>query len=94
MPTAEITITIPDRVWIGELSRDYPGAVFEILTAFPKEMGGVALTEITHSDVGAVVRAMDSCDGIANIDVLQRTEDSVLVQFETSRPNTSASPAT
>ncbi|TMT81587.1 helix-turn-helix domain-containing protein [Haloterrigena sp. H1] len=86
MPTAEITITIPDRIWIGELSRDYPDAVFEILTAFPKAMGGVALTEISHSDVGAVVRAMDSYDDVTNIDVLQRTDDSVLIQFETSSP--------
>ncbi|MFD1562632.1 helix-turn-helix domain-containing protein [Haloarchaeobius amylolyticus] len=86
MPSAEIRITIPDRIWIGELSREYPNAVFEILTAFPKEMGGVALTEVTHSDIGAVVRTMDNYDDVTNIDLLQRTDDSVLIQFETSSP--------
>ena len=86
MPTAEITITIPDRVWIGELSREYPNAVFEILTAFPKEMGGIALTEISHSNTGAVVQAMDRDDDVTNIDLLQRTADSALIQFETSSP--------
>jgi len=86
MPSAEIRITIPDRVWIGELSREYPDAVFEILTAFPKAMGGVALTEITHSNIGAVMQAMGSYDDVTNIDLLQRTDDSVLAQFETSSP--------
>lgn len=86
MPSAEITITIPDRVWIGDLSREYPDAVFEILTAFPKEMGGIALTEISHPDVGTVVQAMDGTDDVTNIDLLQRTADSALLQFETSSP--------
>ncbi|MFA9417483.1 helix-turn-helix domain-containing protein [Natrinema sp. HArc-T2] len=86
MPSAEMRITIPDRIWIGELSREYPDAVFEILTAFPKEMGGVALTEIRHSNIGAVMQTMGSYDDVTNIDLLQRTDDSVLAQFETSSP--------
>ncbi|QFU84749.1 helix-turn-helix domain-containing protein [Natronorubrum aibiense] len=86
MPNAELTITVPDRVWIGELSRKYPDAVFEILTAFPKDMGGVALAEITHSDVGTVLQTMNGYDEVTNIDLLQQTSDNVLVQFETSSP--------
>lgn len=54
MPRAELAITIPESVWMGELSRAHPDTGFEILTAFPREGGGVALAEITADDVEAV----------------------------------------
>jgi hypothetical protein len=86
MPTAELTITVPDDIWIGELSRQYAGATFEILTAFPKEIGGVALAEITAQESGHIVEAMGECDEVTNIDCLQQTDEMALVQFETSEP--------
>ncbi|WP_135363192.1 helix-turn-helix domain-containing protein [Halosimplex halophilum] len=86
MPRATLEITVPDSVWIGELSREYPDAQFEILTVFPKEDGGVALAEIAADDIEAVVLAMDEYDEVTNTDFLQRTADTGLVQFETSNP--------
>ncbi|WP_436928896.1 helix-turn-helix domain-containing protein [Halosimplex halobium] len=86
MPRATLEITVPDSVWIGELSREYPDAQFEILTVFPKEEGGVALAEITADDIEAVVLAMDEYDEVTNTDFLQRTAETGLVQFETSNP--------
>jgi predicted DNA binding protein len=86
MPRANLEITVPDSVWIGELSREYPDAQFEILTVFPKEEGGVALAEISADDIEAVALAMDEYDEVTNTDFLQRTADTGLVQFETSNP--------
>jgi hypothetical protein len=86
MPTAELTITVPEDIWIGELSRQYAGATFEILTAFPKEVGGVALAEITAQEPAHIVEAMSEYDEVTNIDCLQQTEGMSLVQFETSEP--------
>jgi predicted DNA binding protein len=86
MPRANLEITVPDSVWIGELSREYPDAQFEILTVFPKEEGGVALAEITADAVEAVVLAMDEYETVTNTDFLQRTAETALVQFETSNP--------
>lgn len=86
MPRARLTVTVPDSVWIGGLSRRYPDARFEILTAFPKDEGGVALAEVTGPDVAAVVREMDAAEAVTATEVLQREDDTVLVQFETSNP--------
>lgn len=86
MPTAELTITVPEDIWIGELSRQYAGAEFEILTAFPKEMGGVALSEITARDPKGIVEAMGEYEEVTNIDRLQQSGETALVQFETSEP--------
>jgi hypothetical protein len=86
MPTAELTITVPKDIWIGELSRRFAGAEFEILTVFPKEQGGVALTEITAQNPGRVVAAMGEYEEVLHIDCLQQSEETALVQFETAEP--------
>ncbi|WP_436924253.1 helix-turn-helix domain-containing protein [Halosimplex amylolyticum] len=86
MPRAKLEITVPDSVWIGDLSRNNPDAQFEILTVFPKGEGGVALTEITADAVEEVVLDMDEYDAVTNTDFLQRTDETALVQFETSNP--------
>ena len=86
MPRAKLEITIPDAVWMGELTRSFPDAEFEILTVFPQETGGVALAEITAVDVEAVVSAMAEYEAVTDIDFLQRTDETALVQFETSNP--------
>lgn len=86
MPTAQLSITIPEDIWIGALSREYADAEFEVLTVFPKEVGGVALTELTASDAGHVVEAMRCYDAVTDVDILQESAEMVLVQFETSEP--------
>jgi len=86
MPTASLTITVPDDIWIGTLSRKYDDAAFEILTAFPKERGGVALAEITASDPGDLVAAMTAFESVKAVELLQETDETALLQFETSDP--------
>lgn len=86
MPTASLTITIPEDIWVGQLSREYADAEFEILTAFPKEMGGVALAEITAKDGDAIVTAMETHEEVLAVNLLKQTEETLLVQFETSEP--------
>lgn len=86
MPTASLRITLPRDIWIGTLSREYADAEFEILTAFPKEMGGVALAEITIQNGEDIVEAMRNYDDVLDVTLLKQTEESVLVQFETSEP--------
>lgn len=86
MPTAKLTITIPGDIWMGELSREYADAEFEILTAFPKEMGGVALAEITPIDGDTIVAEMETYDEVLEVTLLKQTDETSLVQFETSEP--------
>jgi len=87
MPRAELTLTIPEAVWIGDLSRSFPAAEFRILAALPGgDDAGVGLVEITAEDLVAIIGEMDDSDGVTSLEILQRWEDTALVQFETNDP--------
>ncbi|ACV47790.1 MULTISPECIES: helix-turn-helix domain-containing protein [Halomicrobium] len=86
MPRAELTLTIPEEVWIGSLSRSFPDAEFRILAAVPGEESGVGLTEITADELVAILGQMDESEAVTSLEILQRWEDTALVQFETSDP--------
>ncbi len=86
MPTAKLHITLPEEVWISEVSTAHPDAEFRVLAAFPAEETGVGLLEITSSDLPAVVGAMDDREDIVRLDLQQASEETALVEFETTAP--------
>lgn len=86
MPRAELTITIPDDVWIGAVSRSYPSATFSVLTAFADEESGVALVEVTTNDQTEVVADLVGREAVTDVDVLHRDDDELLVRIETGEP--------
>ncbi len=86
MPRAKLRVTVPDSVWIGEISRNHADAEIEVLTTFPKEDTGVALAEITGPDVATVVREIDAAEAVTATELLQHKDETALVQFETSEP--------
>lgn len=86
MPRAKLTITIPEDIWIGDLTRSHPEGQFEILSALPAENGGVGLVELTAADPQAVLDEIEQYDSITQVDVLQQHDDTALIQFETTMP--------
>lgn len=86
MPQANLTLTIPQEVWIGRISQDFPEATFRILAALPGEDAGVGLAEITASNPEAVLEDIEAEETVTALDVLQQHEDKALIQFETTMP--------
>jgi len=86
MPRAELTITIPDDVWIGAVSRSYPSATFRVLTAFADEESGVALVEVTTEEQTEVVADLVGRDAVTDVDVLHRDDEELLARIETAEP--------
>ncbi|WP_276299323.1 helix-turn-helix domain-containing protein [Halorussus lipolyticus] len=86
MPTAKLHITLPDDVWIAQVSSAHPDAEFRVLAAFPADETGVGLLEITSSDLPSVVADMDDREDIVRLDLQQASEESALVEFETTAP--------
>ena len=86
MPEATLELTVPDDIWMGELSRTYSGTTFEILSALPGNGTGVALVELTGGDLSSVVEMMHSCDMFSEFAVLTESDERALVQFETTEP--------
>ncbi|WP_276273897.1 helix-turn-helix domain-containing protein [Haloarcula litorea] len=86
MPRAELTLTVPDDVWIGDVSRRYDAATFRILSALPGEDTGVGLAEMTAADLPELLSDVEGYDAVDSLELLGHREDTALVQFETDTP--------
>lgn len=86
MPQAHLTLTIPEGIWIGNISRAHPEVQFRVLAAFPSDQAGVALTEVTAEELEAVLAEIAASEAVIELDILQRQDDTALIQFETTMP--------
>jgi predicted DNA binding protein len=86
MPYAKLTIDLPEAVWIGEVSREFPSATFRVLSAVPSGDAGFGLLEIEGESIPTVLDAIEDRAGISAVELMQRTEDTAVIQFETSEP--------
>lgn len=86
MTKATLTISIPEDVWIGRISKAHPDVELTILSAFPGEDTAIGLVELNGPDASAVVRAFEDEDNVTDLDVLNRDEDAALIQLETTEP--------
>jgi hypothetical protein len=86
MPRAKLHITLPDEVWIAEVSSAYPDAEFRVLAAFPADETGVGLLEVTSPKLPTVVAAMEDREDIVCLDLQQASGESALMEFETTAP--------
>jgi predicted DNA binding protein len=86
MPRAKLRLTVPEGVWVGDLSRRHGGTQFRILAALADEGTGVGLAEVTSESLDAVLSEMRGTEDVVTVDVLQRRETTALVQFETTDP--------
>ena len=75
MPRAELTIDLPEGVWIGDLSRSYPDTSFRILSAFPDEDSGYGLLEISTGNLDEILDRIRTDPAIRSLETVQRVED-------------------
>ncbi|MFB6169850.1 MAG: helix-turn-helix domain-containing protein [Haloarculaceae archaeon] len=86
MPRARLTLTIPEGVWIGDLTRAHPETAFRILAALADEDAGVGLVEITGPETAAVLDDLRTEPEVVDVSVLKDGDGEALVQFETTLP--------
>ena len=86
MPRATLTLTVPEGIWIGDVTRNHPEATVRILSALTGEDAGVGLAEITAPDLSEMVADIADDETVTELEILQRHEETVLVQFETTMP--------
>lgn len=86
MPYAELTITVPDAVWISEVSGAYPETTFRVRAATANTATGVARIEIDGDEPEAVCEEIRSYDAVTDLTVLEADEATWLVQIETTVP--------
>lgn len=89
MPRARLTLDIPDGVWVGAVSREFPETQLRVLTALPDGEDGVGLLEVTAStELDAILAAIRDAAGVATATVLDRDPEAgeALVEFRTTVP--------
>ncbi|SDK18384.1 helix-turn-helix domain-containing protein [Natronorubrum texcoconense] len=86
MAQATLTITMPEQVWIQQLSTAYPAASFRVLAAVPGSETGFALVRIAGPEVADIVEEMRDHPQITELSLAQWSENEVTVHFETTAP--------
>lgn len=86
MTRATLTVSIPEDVWIGRISRAHAGVELTILSAFPGEETAIGLVELDGPDVPAVLQDFRDEETVTGLDVLNRDENAALIQVETTEP--------
>jgi len=84
MPYANLTITVPESVWIGELSRARPETRFRVLAATTTDASGVARVELVGPDPEAVCEEMRAYDAVTDLAVFEAEPDRRRIQIETT----------
>lgn len=86
MTRAVLSITLPDRVWVAQISRTYPEANFRVLTALPGEETGYALVRIDSQNIDSILDEMAQHPQLTDREVIHRAENCATVHFETTHP--------
>lgn len=83
MPTATLTVELPENVWVNEVSSRHPEAQIRVLAAVADQKDGVVMVEIRADDADEVIRDVRSADDVSDVTVLERGESKLLAQIET-----------
>lgn len=87
MPRATLTLTIPQEVWIGDLTRRHPDAKFQVLAALPgDQQKGVGLAKISAPNLSTVLSDLDDYEAVTDLEFLEYKDETVLIQLETTHP--------
>lgn len=88
MPTARLRIQIPEGVWVSDVSTSHPDVRFRVLTAQVADDRGVGVVEVAGAkdDVEDAVEDAREHPTLSDVEVLEDSEDSTLMQFETQVP--------
>lgn len=86
MPYAKLAITVPDDVWISDLSRQYPEIRFRVLAATANNAKGSARIEVIGTDADEVCEKMVEIETVTTLTVVREKPQRRRVQVETTVP--------
>ena len=86
MPLAKIDISIPDHVWIGEISNKYSDLAFQVISTQYGEETAIGLIELQSENPVPVISEIDDQDDVVELELLWKYENEALLQVETTNP--------
>ncbi len=81
---AQFRIQLPPGLWVRDLSKAYPNATFRLLAGIERDGVATELGETLTDEPEAVETAMREHDSVGSCERLERTDDRLLVRYETT----------
>lgn len=85
MISAQFRIELPEHLWVSELSREFPGAEFTLLSGYKMGDRALELGEVVTDSPEAAVEAMRAHHGIASYELLESDSERALSKYETTQ---------
>ncbi|WP_302080766.1 helix-turn-helix domain-containing protein [Salinibaculum rarum] len=86
MPHAKLTIDIPERTWIGDISADHPEVLFQVVASIPGEGTGIGLVRLVSTDPLPIITDIQTRDDVEDLELLWKHDDEALLQIQTANP--------
>lgn len=86
MPHVKLTLTIPESLWISEITTDHPEATFRVLAATANTATGVARIEIHGAEPKAIGEKIHRYDSVTDVTVFDVDANRIRMQVETTVP--------
>ncbi len=84
MISARFRITLPEGLWITELSQEFPQATFRLLSGYRTGDSALELGETVSENPDEVVEAMQNQPTITNYELLESDDRRALGKYETT----------
>lgn len=82
MLRARFRMTLPDDIWVAEVSTSFPDATFRLLTGVPKGDRAIELGEIRGADPEAAARALRDHPDVVAYERLLLGDQRAVTQYE------------
>ena len=86
MPLAKIDITIPEALWIADVSVAHPEVTFRIVSTQYDDGTATGLFEIEGDQLVSILARANDADDVTDLELLSKTEQKAIVQIETDNP--------
>lgn len=86
MPLAKIDITIPEALWIADVSAAHPEVTFRIVSTQYDDGTATGLFEIEGDQLVSILAGANDADNVTELELLWKTDQKAIVQIETDNP--------
>lgn len=86
MPRVQLSISLPEDVWMREILTTHDATKFEVITALAGEDAGIALLRIESDDLLAILTDVRARPDVVDVDLLWKRASTGLVQVEAASP--------
>jgi predicted DNA binding protein len=81
-----LTLHLPERTWIGVVSRQYPDIRFQVRSAQSCDGIGIGIVELIASDPSEICKEIEKFDEVHVVEIFQQSDGRALIQIEAEEP--------